>query len=220
MKSVSLQASKRDVFGKKNVFIREKGLVPAVVYGSGSESRSITVPLGLFEKAYKQAGASTLVDLIIDEGAPVKTLIHEVQYDPVSDHVVHVDFFEVKMTEKLTATVPLKFTGEPKAVKELGGTLVKNMDEVEIHCLPGDLLSEIEVDLTKLKTFDDTITLADLPIPKEVELLGQMETIIATVTPSLSDEDVKKMEEDGAAADISGIEKVEEKTKEDAEKAE
>lgn len=210
MKSVSLQAEKRDILGKKTAELRAKGLLPAVLYGQ-AESVSISVPFALFEKAYKQAGASTLVDLSVDGGAAVKTLIHDVQVDPVTDRTIHVDFYQVKMTEKLTATIPLKFIGEPKAVKELGGTLVKNIDEVEVRCLPGDLVSDIEVDLASLKTFEDSITVQNLNVPRGIEVLAQGDAIIATVTASLSEEDVKKLEEQGAAGDISTVAKVEEK---------
>jgi len=115
----------------------------------------------------------------------------------------HVDFFEVNMSETLTATVPLEFTGESAAVKAMGGTLVKVISEVEVQCLPKDLPHQLEVDISALKSFEDVITLADLALPSGVALTADPEEVIAKVQPPRDmdaelagpvEEDVSKVE--------------------------
>lgn len=216
MKTLKLDVQKRTILGKKTEGIREDGLIPAVIYGRSTESTAISLPLAVFEKCYREAGESSLVDLSIDNAGSVKALIHDVQRDAVTDRVIHVDFYAVTMTEKLNATIQFKFTGEPKAVKALGGVLVKNLSEVDVRCLPSDLVSEIIVDLSPLQTFEDTITIKDLPIPPGMEILGQDDTIIATVMPPISEEELKALEEK-PVADVSAVEKVDDKKKEEKE---
>ncbi|MEK7619440.1 MAG: 50S ribosomal protein L25 [Patescibacteria group bacterium] len=219
MQTITLSAQGREKTGKQSQAVRAEGFLPAVVYGRGTESKPISVAYGAFEKAYRQAGESTLVDLVIEGSGAVKTLIQDVQKDPVSDKMIHVDFYAVTMTEKLTAEIPLKFVGVAGAVKELGGTLVKNVSEVEVRCLPGDLVHEIEVPLDSLATFEDTITIAAIVRPKGIEILGAQDTIIATVMPPMTEEEMKKLDEKPVEADVSTIAKIETKKKEDEETA-
>ena len=94
----------------------------------------------------------------------------------------HIDFYQVRMDEEIEAEVELVFKGESAAVKELGGVLVKNMDAIEVKCFPGDLPSEIEVDITPIKTFDDYIYVKDLPVSEKVEVLVDPETVVAMVS--------------------------------------
>jgi large subunit ribosomal protein L25 len=195
METISLQAKMRTATGKMVADLRAQGEVPGVLYGNGIESQSISMPYNVFEKVYRKAGESSLIDLAIDGKGTVKTLIYDITVDPLTSRFTHVDFFQVKMTEKLTTNIPLIFAGEAKAVKELGGIFVKNMDEVEVRCLPGDLVHEIAVDLAKLATFEDAITLKDLVVSKGIEILGDLETIVATVTSPISEAELKALDQ-------------------------
>ncbi|MDO8489792.1 MAG: 50S ribosomal protein L25 [bacterium] len=216
MKTLKLDVQKRTILGKQSGSLRDDGIIPAVVYGHSTESTPISLALAAFEKCYREAGESSLIDLSIDNAGSIKALIHDVQRDAVNERVLHVDFYAVTMTEKLTATIQFKFIGEPKAVKALGGVLVKNLSEVEVRCLPGDLVHEIVIDLSPLQTFEDTITIGDLPIPPGMEILAQDDTIIAVVTPPISEEELKAMDEK-PVADVSAVEKVDDKKKEEKE---
>ncbi len=211
----TLRAEKRVILGKKSEQVRKDGMIPAVVYGKGVANQSLSVLGSEFEKLYRVAGESTLLELAVggDKGIPV--LIQDVQRDAMTDKVIHIDFHQVSMTDKMTASIPLKFTGEAKAVKELGGTLVKNLDEVTVRCLPQDLVSELVVDLSVLATFEDSIELKDVVLPKGMELIGQADLIVATVMPPMTEEEIKKLDEASAATDVSKIEKVETKKKEE-----
>ncbi|MEK7122866.1 MAG: 50S ribosomal protein L25, partial [Patescibacteria group bacterium] len=108
----SLKAQLRAVLGKKVLSLREKGLVPAVVYGPGGESQALSCALGEFEKIYRSAGESSLIQLSLDNGEPVNVLIHDVQMNPVTHKATHVDFYRVNMAEKLTTHIPLVFIDE------------------------------------------------------------------------------------------------------------
>jgi large subunit ribosomal protein L25 len=135
--------------------------------------------------------------------------------------MVHVDLLRIDMNKPLTATVELKYVGEAPAVKELGGTLVHNINELEVKCLPKDLVSHINVDVSTLKTFDDVIKLKDLVIPAGIEIISNhAEDVLATAIPALTEEQIKAMEDASKTADISKIEVAgKKKDEEDAEAA-
>lgn len=162
--------------------IREQNLIPAVIYGQETENKNLVIDCPKFEKVLNEAGGSSLVLLKIDDQEPVETLIQDVQYDPVKNSILHADFKQIKEGEKLRVEVELKFVGESKAVKELGGILVKNIDSIEIECLPKDLVSQIEVDISSLNTFEDVIRIKDLKVGEETKILDNLEEIIATIT--------------------------------------
>lgn len=192
---LSLKAAIRTLEGKKLKRLREQNKLPAVIYGHGIKSQPLEVEYLLFKKIYEKAGESTLIDLHVDEQKPVKVLIQAVQLNPVTDQYLHVDFHQVKMTEKMTAEVPLKFVGESPAVKEQGGILVKNLDKVKIECLPDDLIHEIEVDLSSLKDFNSTIHVRELNIPPGVSVLDKPEETVVLIEPPRSEEELKELEE-------------------------
>ncbi len=217
MEKVTLKAQKRDIVGKKVNKLRQQGKIPAVLYGQGKVGENLTLDHNEFIKAYKQAGGSTLVDLKIDDKNPIKILIHEPQYNPVTDKAIHVDLYKIKMDEEITTQIPLEFIGESLAVKEQEGNLIKNKDAVEVKCLPGDLIPNIEVDITILKTFDDTIHIKDLKVSDTIKIQDNPEETVAVVNPPISEEELEAMEKESAAdEEKEEIEKME--TEAEAEK--
>ena len=120
-----------------------------------------------------------------------KVLINDIQRHPLSGQIIHIDFYKVKMTEKLTTDIPLVFVGESKAVKELGGILVKTLDHVKVECLPQDLVHELTVDLSSINTFDDAIHVSDLSLPSGLKVLTHGEEAIARVQPPRTEEEFK-----------------------------
>lgn len=206
MENIVLQAKARTVHGKKVEHLRADKMIPAVVYGAGN-NQSITLEYIPFEKAFRKCGESTLVDLTIDSGAPIRVLVHDIQREPLRGKITHVDLYQVRMDQKLTLDIPLKFIGEARAVKELGGILVKQLDEIQVRCLPSDLIHEIEVDLAVIATFDDVIRLADVTLPRGVELMEDAQAIVVQVTPPVSDAELAALELK-PSADVSTIEVV------------
>lgn len=204
MEILKLNATKREITGKQVKKIRQDKKLPAVVYGKGEKNHDITVDAAEFEKMLRQAGESTLIELSIDGGAPVKVLIQDVQREPLLDGLTHVDFRQVNMKEKLSVKVAFKFVGESPAIKEQGGILVRSMDEVEVRCLPSDLVHEIVIDLSKLKNLNDKICVKDLVPPPGIEFHVRPDDIIAVINEPLTEEELKALEEK-PVEDVSAV---------------
>lgn len=198
--------------------LRAGGMIPGVVYGPGMEPQVVAVETGAFEKMYAEAGESTLIDFSVDGGDAVKVLVQDVQYDPVNEKPIHVDFRQINMNEEMSAMIELEFVGESQAVKE-GGTLLTQMEAVEITCLPKYLVSSIQVDLGALKTFDDAIHVKDLKFPEGITPTEDGEAVVAKVSAPLTEEELKAMEESSAPVNLEQIE-VEKKGKKEEEGAE
>lgn len=194
--SFSLQVKPRTELGKRAENLRQVGKIPGIVYGPGVTPQPVALEAPEFKKVYRQAGKSSLIDIQINAAEPVKVLIQEVQVHPLTLEPTHVDLRQINMKEKLTVAVPLEFVGEAPAVKELLGTLVRVHDTLTVRCLPGALPSKIQVDLSKLQTFNDVVSVADLILPAEVEAVQGVRDVIASVTPPLTEEQLKKMEEE------------------------
>lgn len=186
----SLKAEPREITGRHVKQLRRDGKVPVVIYGHHVEPRNLTVVRGELEKVYRKAGRSAMVKMKLpDEEQTV--LIHDIQRDPRTGRYLHADLFQVKMDEKIKATVPIHVEGESPAVREKEGILVTNLNELEIECLPGDLPSEITVDISGLADFDDAISVADLKIPEGVEVLSEEETNVVAIQAPKTEEQLE-----------------------------
>lgn len=174
----SLTSQVRTTFGKEVKHLRKKGFVPAVAYGRGASTDHLEISTKEFIKVYQKAGSNTIVDLDI-AGKPVKTIIYHVDFDTVTDVPSHIDFFKIRMDEKLTTQVPLVFVGECPVVRSESAIVVRNKDHVEIRCLPADLPHEIQVDVSVMANVNDSIHIKDLKVPAHVELLEEAEDMVA-----------------------------------------
>ena len=213
---LALSVKNRESRGKKVKNLREKGVLPAVLYGPKIKTQPIEVDLKEFEKVYKEAGESSLVSLRLDK-KEIPVLIHEVQKDPISGNPSHIDFYHPILTEEVEATVPLIFEGEAPAIKELGGTLVKEIQEIGVRALPQDLPHEIKVNVETFKNFEDEILVKDLKIPEGVKILKEPDEIVAKVLPP---EKVEEELEKPIEEKVEEVEKVEEEKKEIEEEKE
>lgn len=199
--------------------IRKNKKIPAVIYGSDFESLAIAVDELEFNKVFEQAGESSLINLSIEGAKKEKVLVQDVQKDPVTLNVIHIDFYKVNMKEKIKTAIPIVEVGESPAIIDLEGTLVTNKDEVEVECLPADLIPEIEVDLSVLKTFDDTIHVSDLKVPAGIEILDDPDEVIFLIQPPRSDEELAELEEE-VKEDVESVEVEGEDKEEDEEEGE
>ncbi|MDD4901854.1 MAG: 50S ribosomal protein L25 [Patescibacteria group bacterium] len=188
MDGLKLIAQKRDK--KENVKeMIKSGFIPAVVYGPHLKTNKlIKASVNDLRKLVAAAGESTLIDLIVAGKAEGKVLIKEEQRDPVKDTLIHVDFYEVDMSKEIHAEIPLHFIGESKAVKELSGVLIRSINEIEVRCLPSDLVNHLDVDISPLNTFDDVIKIHDLKLPKGIKLLRETDDVVATVAEPKAEE--------------------------------
>lgn len=189
-----LEAKLRKISGKKVKILRRSGIIPAVLYGPKiKEPQSLEIDYEKFSKTYQEAGESSIIKLKIDKEEK-NILIREIQKDPLSGKFLHVDFYEVPMTEKIKLSVPLEFVGDSEAVKGLGGVLVKNIMEVEIEALPKDLPHDLKVNLSKLNTFEDNIKIKDIEVPGGVKIIANFEEIVASVIPPRAEEELAELE--------------------------
>ncbi len=213
--TLAITAKKREAGNAEAV--REEGLIPAVLYGPEIESAPISIDALAFEKLYKAAGESTLVDFSIEgQSEPTKVLIQDVEYDNIKDRFIHVDFRQIKMGEEMHATAELAFVGESAAVKTLGGTLNMQQETINIKCLPKDLVSHIDVDISVLTTFEDSIHIKDLTFPAGVSPADDPDFLIAKVSAPLSEDQLAAMEE-SSVGDVAAVEVDGEKKDEEAE---
>ena len=189
---ISLSAKIRKNSGKKVKALRKKGVLPAVLYGPKISSTPLEIDLKEFEKVYKEAGESSLVSLKADS-KEFLVLIYDVARDPLTLAPTHVDFYQPDLEKEVEAKVPIIFEGEAPAIKDLGGTLVRNIAEVEVKALPQKLPKEIRVDVTDLKTFEDRILVKNLSLPEGVKVLKEPDEIVAYVAqPQKVEEELEK----------------------------
>lgn len=213
---VSLSAKIRQTFGKKTRGLRVKGFIPAVLYGQKiKKSLALEIDAKEFGKVFKDAGASSLISLdLADEKTGKKegflVLVHDIERDPVIGNPIHIDFYQPNLEEEIEAKVPLIFEGEALAVKDLGGTLVKNVSQVLVKARPQNLPKEIKVAIGSLKTFEDSIAVKDLSLSEEggVKIMGDPNNIVAFVAqPQKIEEELAKPVEEK----VEEVEKVGEK---------
>jgi large subunit ribosomal protein L25 len=208
----ALAATKREVTGKKVANLRRDGRLPAVVFGRGLESDSVSVDTHEFEQLRRQAGPNALIDLSVDGGKSTPILVHGVQLHRVTRRPLHADLYVVRMTEELTVDVPLVAEGESEAAENLGGTVLHLLESVRVRALPDHLPQSIEYSVESLLDFDTTLHVRDLVIPGDVTLMTDGDDIIAKVqAPRVEEEPVVAAEaaegeegEEGAEAGEAG----------------
>lgn len=206
--TIKINATVRTEHGKQVQKLRKAGKLPAILYGHKIKSIPLTVDQKDFQAVFSKSGETTLIELAVDSGKPQTVLVHDAQHGILDGGLLHVDFYAVDMTEKIKTKVPLVFTGEPKAVKDLGGVLLKSISEVEVESLPGDLPASIEIDVSGLSTFEDFITIADIKINADkVKIIAKPDDVIAKVMPPRSDEELKALEEK-PVEEVSAVEGV------------
>lgn len=215
---ISINAEKREEKGSKLKDLRKNKIVPAIIYGKEVGNIPIKLEEKKFKEIYKEAGESTIIKLKIDKDDKEKeypVLIREVQKHPLTDEILHVDFYQVPMDKEIEVMAPLEFKGISPAEKELGAIIVKNIHEVEIKALPQNLIHSIEVDISSLKNIDDEVKIKDLKIPEGVKIIADPEEIVAIAVPPKEE----KIEEAEATAPEE-VEVIKEKKEESLEENE
>lgn len=209
MSEFTLQVKAREQAGKNLRTMRKEGSVPAVMYGHGTEAQMFWVQYIDFSKLYAKAGESSIIEITPETGKKVNVIVQDVQVDPISSRFSHIDFFQVRMDEKLETHIPLEFIGEAPAVREMGGVLLKPIEEILVSCLPKDLPHSLAVDLSTLKTFEDHIQVKDMKIPAGVEVLTEMDTTVALVEAPRTEAEMAALDEKVEGGDVTKVEGVE-----------
>src|ERR1700733_454892 len=162
--------------------VRMQGLIPAVVYGAGQESVAVTVdPKVITKILYSDSGHNTIFDLTIEGSGAVKAMIVDWQNEPIKGKLLHIDLKRIAMDKAMRVSVPIQLVGTPVGVKAQGGILEHVLREVEIECLPGDIPSHLDVDVSTLE-LHGVIHVSDLPHSGSIKFLGDENATVAHVT--------------------------------------
>ena len=192
MKRHQLEVSKREITGKKVRFLRRQGMIPANIYGHDVESTAIAVETRSLKHLLAHAGKTDLISLKVASSAePVRVLMREIQRNPMTDEPIHVDFYQVSMTEKIKAEVPLVFVGEAPVLKKVKNSSIFHLiDSLDIEALPDDLPHSLEVDVSHLEELDHTIHVKDIPLSQGITLLSDPEQMVVKVAEARKEEEV------------------------------
>lgn len=191
-----LHAETRGVVGKKVRQLRKQGMLPATMYGHNIEPQTIQIRSYDMRDVLRQAGTTQLIDLTIDDQPPRPVLIRQTAIDARRNALIHVEFFQANLREKITTHVPLSFVGESPAVKE-GGIELHVIDRIDIESLPQDVPeSGIEVDVSKITEINGALHVSDLVAPRNVVILTDADEVVAKVNPPVSEEVVEEVLEE------------------------
>ncbi len=204
MEALELKAEPRQVVKRGIKDLRRQGLVPAVIYGKNVEAKPVQVNARSLGKVLSVAGTHQLISLQVGDQKAHMTLARDIQRDPIKRNYLHVDFYAVRMDEKVTAQVPLIIEGVSPAVQDLGWVLIQGLDQLEIECLPSDLISAIEVNVESLTELTSSIAVADLSVPDTITILSDPESLIVQIEPPRKVEELEALEEgEEEAAEVS-----------------
>jgi len=202
---VTLKGMVRTVRGKQVRALRRGGFLPAVVYGHGLEPFPVQLEAREAGKTLARAGQATLIGLELDGEGTRNVLVREIQRDPLSQQTLHVDLYQVRMDEVIRVEIPVRLLGKAPAVREKDGVLVQGLNEIEIECLPGDLITFVSADLSGLVNIGDSISVKDLAVPSTVKVLNDPDEMIAVVTYQAAE--VVTEEAPVAVAEVEVVEK-------------
>ncbi|HDQ73174.1 MAG TPA: 50S ribosomal protein L25 [Chloroflexi bacterium] len=193
---ITLAAQTRSLLGKKSKRLRREGWVPGVMYGHNFDPIPLQFEYKELRQLLSEVGGSQIIGIAIGEQDQTEmALIRDVQKDPIRQNVLHVDFYRVDMAERLTTEIPLELIGEPAIIEQNEGILLIGVSSIEVECLPGDLVDALEVDLTELEEINDALYVRDLAIPAGIDVLTDVDEMIARVVP-LEEEAILELEEE------------------------
>ncbi len=213
--NITLKGEIRDPKTKLSA-IRAEGFVPGVYYGHKEAATPCVFPAVAFKKVWKAAGESTVVTLEMPKGK-VSALIHEVQVDPIKGHPIHVDFYALEKGQEVSVNIPLEFTGVSVAVKDLGGSLVKVLHEVEVKGQPENLPHNFVIDISALEALDSQILAESIVLPKGITLVTHGTDVVAAIAVA-KDEPIEAPVMDLSAIEVEKKGKKEEEAPAEAEK--
>lgn len=207
-------AEKRNVVGRKTRGIKNKGLIPAVLYGKTTKAISLETKEKDFLESYKKVGSSSVAELNVGKNKHM-VLVYDVQRDGINNKIIHIDFYKPESKEKITTSIPLIFVGVAPAVKEFNGTFISNMKEIKIKAFLLDLPKDITIDISSLRTLEDSITINDLVFSDKLEVVQDKNSLVASISSGI-DVDAELEKEIGDVEDVK-IEETGKKDKEDEE---
>ncbi len=183
MEGLTLKASKREVLGKKTRFLRRQGITPAHLFGHGLDSLALQCDTPKLQRTIARAGMTRLITLDIEgDKQPRSVFIREIQREPSTGELFHVDFYQVKKTEKIRVDVPIILVGEAPAMKEKGRILTFSLTSLSVECLPDKLPPQIEVNLNPLEEIEQAIFVRDITLSPDVTVLTDSDQMVVKVS--------------------------------------
>ena len=201
---MQLNASKRETTGKATRRLRREGRLPAVVYGQRAAAASIELDTHEFARVYARSGKTQLIDLVVGSGRPNKVLVKEVQASPRYGTLLHVDFHQVSLRERLQVDVPVAITGEAEPARDGEADVLQVLHNLKVECVPTKIPEFIEVDISGLAEVDAAVRVADLTLPEGVTAVADPEDVIVKLTARRV-----AVEEEAAAAPAEAAEEAE-----------
>lgn len=202
MDRISLKAEERELLGKKVKKLRQAGLVPGHVYGKKVTPEHVAVNGKDFAKTLEQAGETGLINLRISDEKVRPVMVRGLQYNPLTGELLHIDFYQVNLKEKVRVPVPVELIGEEPESVHLGEAVVlQTLNEIEVEALPGDLVEKFEVDITPLQEIGQAILVSDLSYDHDkLTLHADPEETIVKLDTAVTEEMKRLMEEQEAEA--------------------
>ncbi len=201
METLSITLSPREVTGKKVSRLRQEGVVPVHYYGPGVDSAALQVDFMALRSVLISAGRNVPITVkVVGEDGENICFVREIQVHPVTEELLHVDFYRVDVTQTVRAEVPIILEGEPPAVRNLGGILLQPFDTLEVEALPLDMPESLRVDVTILEDFSSSIRIGDVEVAEGVNILRDpVEMIARVVAPRIEEEEVPETDDLGLA---------------------
>ena len=189
MEQHHLSATKRMVTGKQVGQMRRAGQLPAVLYGPGTDAMPIQLDAREAARVLRRVHGAQLIELTVD-GQTRQVLVHDLQRDAIKGTYLHADFYAVDMNREIHVRIPIRLVGVSFAVTSLAGVLVRGLSELEVQCLPGDLITEVSADLGELKEIGQAIHVRELYVPKTIKVLTDPDELVARITYQAKEEDL------------------------------
>jgi len=184
MGQIELRATNREIRGRKVRFLRRQGIIPIHLFGHSVESVALQCDTMQLKRVLPQAGKTKIINLILDEAKrPRNVMVREIQRDPLTGELLHVDFYQVRMTEKIKVEVPIVPVGEAPALKSKENMLLQELNSLTIECLPDRIPVIIEVDLSSLTEAKQAVHVRDITLDERVTVLNDPEHVVVKISP-------------------------------------
>lgn len=182
MKKIELQATKRDVLGKKVKLLRRQGIIPVHLFGHNVKSLALQCEAVELQKVLSQAGKTRLISLKIDKGkSPETVVVREVQRDSLTEGLLHVDLYQVRITERIRVEVPIVPVGEAPALKSKENMLLQELNSLTIECLPNEIPPNVKVDLSSLTEAEQAIRVGDITLAEGITILNDRGLVVVKI---------------------------------------
>jgi len=202
MEQIELEVSSRKVLGKKVRSLRRKGITPIHLFGHGIESLALECDTAGLRGVLTKAGHTRLVNMKIDSGKKARTVVvRDIQREPLTGEALHVDFYQVKMKEKIRIEIPVVLVGEAPALKQKENTLVHEITSITVECLPGQIPASVELDVSSLAESEQVIRIGDIKMAEGVSLVNEPELVVVRISSRMVEKEIAAEEAEEAVAE-------------------